>query len=55
MQLEDACVLYIVDPEAVARCQAAGVGSRLTLDIGGKSSPLQGTPVQMDVEVAGAG
>ncbi len=52
MQLEDACVLYIVDPEAVARCQAAGVGSRLTLDIGGKSSPLQGTPVQMDVEVA---
>ena len=52
MQLEDACVLYIVDPEAVARCQSAGVGARLALEVGGKSSPLQGTPVEMDVEVA---
>ena len=52
MQLEDACVLYIVDPEAVARCQAAGVGARLALEVGGKSSPLQGDPVPMDVEVA---
>ena len=52
MQLEDACVLYIVDPEAVARCQQAGVGSRLALEVGAKSSPLQGTPVAMNVEVA---
>ena len=52
MQLEDACVLYIVDPEAVARCQSAGVGARLALEVGGKSSPLQGDPVPMDVEVA---
>ena len=52
MQLEDACVLYIVDPEAVARCQKAGVGARLALEVGAKSSPLQGTPVPMEVEVA---
>ena len=52
MQLEDACVLYIVDPEAVARCQEAGVGARLALEVGAKSSPLQGTPVPMEVEVA---
>jgi microcystin degradation protein MlrC len=49
--LEDACVLYIVDPEAIARCEAAGLGAALTLDIGGKSSPLQGRPCRMTVEV----
>ena len=52
MQLEDACVLYIVDPEAAALCHEAGVGARLPLEVGGKSSPLQGDPVSMDVEVA---
>ena len=54
MQIEDACLLYIVDPEAVARCQQAGVGARLSLEVGAKSSPLQGTPVPMEVEVAAA-
>ncbi len=49
--LEDACVLYIVDPAAVAQCQQAGVGATLTLDVGAKSSPLQGEPVRMTVEV----
>lgn len=49
--LEEACVLYIVDPEAVAQCQQAGVGATLTLDVGAKSSPLQGQPVRMTVEV----
>ena len=52
MKLQNACILYIVDPEAVALCQQAGVGSRLALDVGAKSSPLQGTPVSMNVEVA---
>src|SRR5205085_7720460 len=50
-KLEDACVLYMVDPEAVELCRQAGVGATLTLDVGGKSSPLQGTPVRMTVEV----
>lgn len=49
--LSDACILYIVDPEAVAQCQAVGVGETLTLDIGGKSSPLQGAPLTMTAEV----
>jgi len=49
--LEDACVLYIVDPAAVEQCQRAGVGATLTLDVGAKSSPLQGQPVRMTVEV----
>ena len=45
--LQDACVLYIVDRDAVAQCRAAGVGATLPLVVGGKSSPLQGEPVQM--------
>ncbi len=49
--LQDACVLYIVDPEAIAKCQEAGVGTTITLDIGAKSSPLQGDTVAMTVEI----
>ena len=51
--LREACVLYIVDPQAIALCHEAGVGATLTLDVGGKSSPLQGEPVRMTVEVMG--
>jgi microcystin degradation protein MlrC len=49
--LADACVLYIVDPQAIARCAEAGAGATITLDVGGKSSPLQGRPVRMTAEV----
>ena len=49
--LEDACLLYIVDPEAVSACQEAGVGATLTLDVGAKSTPLQGQPIRMTAEV----
>ncbi|MEZ4863608.1 MAG: M81 family metallopeptidase [Caldilineaceae bacterium] len=49
--LEDACVLYMVDPEAVERCRQAGIGASLALTVGGKSTPLQGAPVAMTVEV----
>lgn len=51
--LQDACVLYIVDPEAIAQCHRAGVGAILSLNVGGKSSPLQGQSVPMMVEVMG--
>ena len=51
--LQDACVLYIVDPEAIAECHEAGVGATLRLDVGAKSTPLQGEPVRMTVEVMG--
>jgi len=50
-KLEAACVLYLVDPAAVACCERAGVGAVLTVSLGGKSSPLQGRPVSLDVEV----
>ena len=50
--LEDACILYIVDPEAVELCNKVGVGSTLELDVGGKSSPLQGQPVPMKAMVS---
>jgi len=49
--LEDACVLYIVDPEAVDQCHRAGVGATVTLDVGAKSTPLQGQPIPMTAEV----
>jgi microcystin degradation protein MlrC len=49
--LEDACILYIVDPEAVAQCQRVGAGATLILDVGAKSTLLQGTPVRMTAEV----
>ena len=49
--LSDACVLYIVDAEAVEQCRAAGVGGTLTLDVGGKSTAIQGPPVRMTAEV----
>jgi microcystin degradation protein MlrC len=50
-KLEDACLLYIVDTEAIARCHNAGVGAQITLDVGGKSTPVQGQPVRMSVTV----
>ncbi len=49
--LKDACVLYVVDPEAVEQCSAAGEGATLTLEVGGKSSPLQGKPCTMRAQV----
>ena len=37
----------VVDPEAAARCQEAGVGAELTLDLGHRLDPKWGDPVQM--------
>jgi microcystin degradation protein MlrC len=37
----------IRDTEAVAECVKAGVDNRLTLDIGGKSDDMHGTPVRL--------
>jgi len=49
--LQDAVLLYMVDPEVAQQAHAAGVGSRIQVSLGGKSSPLQGPPVEMEVEV----
>ena len=49
--VRNACVLNITDPDAVRQCRAEGIGAMLTLDVGGKSSPLQGQPVRMTARV----
>jgi microcystin degradation protein MlrC len=49
--LEDALVLYLVDPQVAQQAHAAGVGSRLSVSLGGKSDPVQGPPVVADAEV----
>lgn len=49
--VQDACVLYIVDPEAIAICHQAGVGAQVRLAVGGKSSPMQGKPCRMAAKV----
>jgi len=53
--LKDACVLYIVDPAAVEQCYEAGIGTELELEVGAKSTPLQGRPVKMKARVAALG
>lgn len=51
MNLRDALVLYMVDPEVARQAHAAGVGKRISVSLGGKSHPLQGPPVQAEAEV----
>jgi len=49
--LAGALVLYLVDPEAARQAHAAGVGRKLTVSLGGKSHPVQGLPLPLEVEV----
>ncbi len=49
--LSDALILYLVDPEVARQAHAAGVGTKLHVELGGKSDPIQGPPVPLDVEV----
>jgi microcystin degradation protein MlrC len=51
MGLRDALVLYLVDPEAARRAHAAGLGTRIQVQLGGKSDPIQGPPVPLEAEV----
>jgi microcystin degradation protein MlrC len=48
LQLQDAVILYIVDPEVVEQARAAGVGKQVAVSVGGKSDPIQGPPVEMN-------
>jgi microcystin degradation protein MlrC len=41
----------MVDPDAVAVATAAGAGSTITVQVGGKSHPAQGEPVEVTAEV----
>lgn len=51
LKLRDALLLYMVDPEVVGQAHAAGVGGRFHGLLGGKSSPVQGPPLEIDAEV----
>ena len=51
--LQDACLLYIVDPDVARACHEAGIGAELELNVGAKASPLQGNPVSMKATVMG--
>jgi microcystin degradation protein MlrC len=48
-------VPYLWDPEAVRLAMAAGVGARVTLAVGGRSSARAGGPVEISGEVLYAG
>jgi microcystin degradation protein MlrC len=39
------------DPQAVAACEQAGAGSRLSLGVGGKTDTLHGPPVSLELTV----
>ncbi len=51
LKLSDALVLYMVDSELAQKAHAAGVGAHLQTQVGGKSDPIQGPPVEGTVEV----
>ena len=51
MDLQDALLFYMVDPEVAAQAHTAGVGNRIQASLGGKSSPDQGLPVAVEAEV----
>jgi microcystin degradation protein MlrC len=50
-KLDQAVVLYIVDPKVAELANQVGVGARLSIAVGGKSDPAQGPPINMDAEV----
>lgn len=46
-------LVCLYDPAAVDACQAAGVGARLRLSVGGKTDELHGAPLEADFTVRG--
>ncbi|MBT6154203.1 MAG: M81 family metallopeptidase [Planctomycetaceae bacterium] len=51
MGLEDALLLYLVDHDVATQAHAAGIGSRISVSLGGSSAPVQGPPVESEAEV----
>ena len=49
--VRDAVVAIISDPESVAQAIEAGVGNRVTLNVGGKTDNMHGEPVTLDAYV----
>ena len=54
-ELDPAVVLYVVDPVAAAQAHEAGIGATIEVEIGGRSHPNLGPPVQMQAVVEGLG
>ena len=50
-EVRDAVVAIIADPESVAQAIEAGVGNRVTLDVGGKTDDMHGEPVRLEAYV----
>lgn len=50
-----AMVPYLFDPEVARQCIAAGAGARVTVRLGGKTSPQAGGPVELTGTVVWAG
>jgi microcystin degradation protein MlrC len=50
-EVTDAVVAVIADPGAVAEAVAAGVGNRVTLNLGGKTDDRHGAPVRLTAHV----
>ena len=53
LKLQDAVVLYIVDPQVARQAHDVGAGNILETDVGAKSDPRQGAPVHMRATVRG--
>jgi microcystin degradation protein MlrC len=51
MNLQNALLLYLVDAGVARQAHAAGVGSRISVRLGGKSHPSQGPPVDAQADV----
>ncbi len=49
--VRDAVVAIIADPASVAQAVDAGVGNRVTLNVGGKTDDMHGDPVTLDAYV----
>ena len=49
--VQDAVVAIIADPESVAQAIEAGIGNRVTLNVGGKTDDMHGEPVTLDAYV----
>jgi microcystin degradation protein MlrC len=51
LDLPDALLLHIVDPEVAQQAHRMGAGARMQVELGGKSDPRQGPPVPLEVVV----
>lgn len=49
--VDNALVAFIYDPEAVRVLADVGIGARVALRIGGKTGPMSGDPVDLEVEL----